>query len=110
MLFLNRIKELENRLLKELSSILPKYGFSAKYRGQTFYMPKPFGWAAFHLAFIPHREVDFDLTADIALRVDAVQEIVHQDGEAKGRSNSKEKHCQDSCNPLSSRPFRTAIP
>jgi len=80
MALVSRIKRLQKLLLNEMASVVEKYGFERKVHGQSFRMPKPFGWAAFHLSFVPHAEIDFDVIANVALRVDAVQELIHQDG------------------------------
>lgn len=76
---ISRIKHLQRLLLKEMPGVVVKHGFERKVYGQSVRMPKPFGWASFHLSFVPHGEMDFDAIADVALRVDAVQEMIHQD-------------------------------
>src|SRR6185503_3108745 len=78
----SRLKRLQKLLLHEMSRIVVKYGFGRKVHGQSFRLSKPFGWAAFHLAFIPHAEIDFDVTADVALRVDEVEKMLHDSKEA----------------------------
>lgn len=79
MIFISRIKHLQRLLLKEMLAVVVKHGFERKVYGQSFRMPKPFGWAAFHLAFVPHGEIDFDVIANVALRVDAVEQMIHED-------------------------------
>jgi hypothetical protein len=79
MVFPARLKHSQKLLLNGMSVVAVKHGFERKVYGQSFRMPRPFGWAAVHLSFIPHGESDFDLTADVALRVDAVEELLHAD-------------------------------
>jgi hypothetical protein len=68
------MKELERRLLTELGKRMPKWGFSQKPQGHTFYRDTEFGWTAFHLSFIRHTG-DFDVTADVAIRVDVLERL-----------------------------------
>jgi hypothetical protein len=82
-------KQLQQDLLQMLSLAVVRYGFSAEFRGQSFYAPKPWGWAAFHLAFIPHA-ADFDITTDVALRFDAVEDLVNQNKEDLSPKEKKE--------------------
>jgi hypothetical protein len=68
---------LQKQLLREVGVLLGSRSFKPKPSGQTFYSKQPYGWAAFHLSFIPHRPIDFDITADVALRFDAVEDLVN---------------------------------
>lgn len=74
-------KHLQDAFLQRLSVVLRKHGFVRGKDKQTSYWPKPFGWAAFHVALIPHKDVDFDITADVALRYEAVENLVNADNE-----------------------------
>jgi len=71
-------KALENQLLAELGQHVVRLGFDAKPIGQSFYRSMPGGYSAFHVSFIAHAE-DFDVTADVAVRFDAVEELVNRD-------------------------------
>lgn len=82
-------KELQESLLKSLSVAVEKYGFAGKLREQSFYAAKPFGWGAFHLAFIPH-STDFDVTTDVALRIAAVEDLVSQSRESLSKKEKKQ--------------------
>lgn len=73
------LQDLQQQLLTEVSAVVAKHGFGRKPSGQTFFLHKPFGWAAFHLTFMPHDDTDFDVTADVALRIDAVEKLVNED-------------------------------
>ncbi|MGH7953764.1 MAG: hypothetical protein ACREFE_17845, partial [Limisphaerales bacterium] len=76
---MTKIAELQKKLLNEVAIIVAKHGFSPKPKGQSFRMQKPFGWASFHLSFILHESTDFDVTTDVALRIDAVENLINED-------------------------------
>ena len=68
--------ELRNGFLDSLALAMPRYGFKGKPIGQSFHRSLPFGRWSFHAAFINH-DTDVDVTADVAVRVDAVEDLVH---------------------------------
>jgi hypothetical protein len=70
------LAELRKGLLDRMALAMPRYGFKEKPTGQSFHRSLPFGRWSFHVAFINH-ETDLDVTADVAVRVDAVEEMVH---------------------------------
>lgn len=70
------LSELRRAVLDKLALAMPKYGFKRKPIGQSFYRSLPFGRWTFHVAFINH-DADVDVTADVAVRVDAVEDLVH---------------------------------
>lgn len=57
---------------------LKEYGFVQKLSEQSFRKKVPLGLATCHLSFIPHGGQDFDITADVALRLDAVEELTNR--------------------------------
>lgn len=69
-------KEVKHRLLAEVGDRLREHGFALRAGDQSFVRKRPSGRSAFHLAFIDH-ESDFDVTADVAVRFDDVEELVH---------------------------------
>lgn len=80
------MKELRKRLLEEIGGRLKPDGyqksqqtFSRRFRGGTWF---------FHVAFIPHA-TDFDITADIAVRHDSIQEASRLYGHLDKRSKKK---------------------
>jgi hypothetical protein len=73
------IATLQKQLLVGVGFVVQEYGFNPKPRGQTFRISKPFGWASIHLSFIPHPPADFDVTIDVALRIDAIENLVNED-------------------------------
>jgi hypothetical protein len=78
-LTMSRLQKLKKLLFDELSNGLASYGFRLNASRQAFYSPTQFGRAVFHLAFIRHAQTDFDVTADVALRVDAVEDLIFPD-------------------------------
>jgi hypothetical protein len=64
-------------LLTAVGGHLTPFGFSAKPKGQTFHRFFQGGRSAFHLAFIDHAN-DFDVSADLAIRFDRVEELVNR--------------------------------
>jgi hypothetical protein len=81
------VQELQKQLLQAVGNRISKLGFSQRPVGQSFYRPARAGRAALHLGFI-NRLTDFDVTADVAVRIDAVEDLVNSD--APGLS-AKEK-------------------
>jgi hypothetical protein len=77
-------------LFRALSEPMAKHGFKAKIRDQSFEKKLPFGCAWFHLSFIPHQPTDFDITADVALRVDAVEKLRNEDNNRISRTQKSQ--------------------
>ncbi len=71
------LKGLESDLLTAVGERLAKRGFDRR-RGQTFYRAFADGWQAVHLAFVEH-ESDFDVSADVGVRFDQVEDLVNAD-------------------------------
>ena len=68
-------KALQRELLTLVGAQLMEDGFSARLAKQEFNKKVPLGLATFYLSFIPHGEQDFDITADVALRLNEVEEL-----------------------------------
>ena len=73
------MRELKKDLLSELGRLLAPHGFTkrSKRLEQSFRKKVAIGWHFFHVSFIPHKD-DFDVTADVAMRVDAVEDLLNQ--------------------------------
>lgn len=69
--------EAQKGLLETVGQIAEPFGFTPKPSGQSFYCRLPTGAWALHLSFIPHTG-DFDVTADVALRFNAVEDLVNR--------------------------------
>jgi len=72
----SNIKEWESGLLIELGERVIQFGFDPTPRDQSFYRKFDGGKHALHVSFIKHT-VDFDVTADVAVRFDALEELVN---------------------------------
>ena len=72
---MNERKRLQNQLLEVVGTQLSQYGFNPKPKGQSFQRKEEFGKTSCHLSFIRH-ESDFDITADVAIRFDTLQDLV----------------------------------
>lgn len=71
------LREWERDVLRRTGMRLAGFGFSARPRGQSFLRAIDGGQASVHLSFIEH-EHDFDVTADVAIRFDAVEDLVNR--------------------------------
>lgn len=72
------MKELQKKLLLLVRNEISFYDFSLKLSNQSYVKPFHGGKVTYHLTFINH-EVDFDVTADVAIRFDALEDIVNED-------------------------------
>ncbi|MDH5232439.1 MAG: hypothetical protein OEZ58_21680 [Gammaproteobacteria bacterium] len=70
-------KDLQKILLAGFGKRLAKYSFKARPRSQSFIRPTQSGYNSVHLSFINHKD-DFDLTLDIAIRFDEVEDMVNE--------------------------------
>jgi hypothetical protein len=68
---------LEREVLVAVGSKIAGLGFSAPAKGQTYYRWFEGGRMCAHLSFIKH-ESDVDVTVDVAVRFEAVEEVVHR--------------------------------
>jgi hypothetical protein len=71
-----RRAELQSELLKAVGDRVVAHGFVPRARDQAFKRKLEGGKAVLHLAFIPHRE-DIDVTADVAVRLDALEDLLN---------------------------------
>jgi hypothetical protein len=65
------------RVLVKLGQYVKAHGFDPEPADQCFYCPSATGKWVFHIAFMPHQH-DFDLTADVAVRNNAIEDLVNQ--------------------------------
>lgn len=68
---------LQRELMTQVGAQLREHGFLPKLSEQSFNKKVPLGLATFHLSFIPHGKQDFDITADVALRLNDVEELTN---------------------------------
>jgi len=67
----------ERRILTMMGERVQLFGFNPRPSGQSFYHDFESGKWALHVSFIPHKN-DMDLTADVAIRINAVEDIVNK--------------------------------
>jgi hypothetical protein len=60
-----------------MGELISTFGFRSKPTGQSFCQEIATGKWVLHVSFISHK-TDFDLTADIAVRVDAIEDLVNE--------------------------------
>jgi hypothetical protein len=80
-----QLREIQKWLLREVGARIEEYGFNKRAIGQSFFKSTEWGKLAFHLSFIRHRE-DLDITADVGIRVNAVEDLI----------NTQETHLKES--------------
>jgi hypothetical protein len=76
-------KELGTLLINSLKKVLTPLGFKFIANRRSFQMKNASGYCAFHLAFIQHVN-DFDVVADLGIRLDAVHELADPKGDILG--------------------------
>jgi hypothetical protein len=67
----------ERGILTKIGERVQLFGFNPRPSGQSFYHDFESGKWALHVSFIPHKN-DMDLTADVAIRINAVEDIVNR--------------------------------
>ena len=80
---------LKHMLVDAVASAIAASGFT-KHGGQEFQKRYEWGCAEIHLSFIEH-DHDFDVTVDVGIRFDAVEDLVHRNNKlltAKEKANT----------------------
>jgi hypothetical protein len=67
---------LRAQVLDAIARGLSESGFEARPAEQAFRKTMPFGSWTLHISFVPH-ESELDLTADVAVRIDEVEDLVN---------------------------------
>ena len=83
------MREIENGLLVALATRVQPQGFVLRRSHQDYVKSTSSGRWVLHVAFIEHDD-DFDVTADVALRLDAVQDLVHRDNPDLSQKEKRE--------------------
>jgi hypothetical protein len=71
-------KAAKKQILSEIALLIVADGFHPKFSEQAFHLVKPFGRWIVHVGFIPHRKADMDITVNVSVRIDAVEELVSE--------------------------------
>ena len=88
-----QVKQLEEELLSAIAQRITVYGFRQRGKSfrQDFVRTFSLGKQVFHVGFIAH-DNDFDVTADVAIRFDELEDLVNQAKEWLSNSHKKETH------------------
>lgn len=85
------VKDLQDGFLAALARRMAEHGFESRSRDQAFVRKTPFGQQTFHVSFIKHAH-DCDVTADVAIRIDALEDLLNERNEALSKSEKKKTH------------------
>src|SRR5687767_15603049 len=80
-------KLIQEKLIREVGLELQPLAFIPRISHQAFYKKTTFGKYSFHLTFIPHA-TDIDVTADVAIRFDALENLFQGTSRAGSRTNT----------------------
>jgi hypothetical protein len=85
------MKEIRRALLMAVGQRVAANGFDSKPITRSFLRRSPVGREAFHLAFINHAD-DFDVKADVAVRIDDLEDVVNADNTLLSKKERKETY------------------
>lgn len=85
------MKAPQETLLKAVASRLSEHDFKAKIRDQSFLKLIEHGRVSLHLSFL-ERGDEFDVTADVAIRFDALEDLVNSDNKALSRAEKADTY------------------
>jgi len=85
------VKDLQNGLFAALARRMAEHGFESRPRDQRFVRKTPFGRQTFHVSFITHPH-DCDVTADVAIRIDALEDLLNERTATLSKSEGKQTH------------------
>lgn len=83
------LRELKRELLRQLGQRLADFGYPSRPSGQTFYRRIANGRTAIHAAFVEHDE-DVDVTVDVAVRLDDVEDLVQRSNDMLSEKEKSE--------------------
>ncbi len=85
------LKGLRDAFFIALARRMAEHGFESRTRDQRCVRKTPFGRQTFHVSFIKHAH-DCDVTADVAIRIDALEDLLNERNEALSKSERKQTH------------------
>jgi len=74
---MHELRTWQLQMLAEVGQRLREFGFERGLKEQSFVKRASVGRLTFHLAFVKHK-CDFDVTADVAIRFDQVEDLVNR--------------------------------
>jgi hypothetical protein len=85
------VKDLQDRFFAVLAQRMLEHGFEGRPREQSFARKTPFGRQTFHVSFIRHAH-DCDVTADVAIRIDALEDLLNEWNATLSKAERKQTH------------------
>jgi hypothetical protein len=85
------VKDLQDGFFAALARRMVEHGFESRPRDQRFVRRTPFGRQTFHVSFIRHAR-DCDVTADVAIRIDAVEDLLNESNATLSKAERKQTH------------------
>ena len=85
------VKDLQDRFFAALARRMVEHGFESQPRDQRFVRETPFGRQTFHVNFIKHAH-DSDVTADVAIRIDALEDLLNEWNATLSKAERKQTH------------------
>lgn len=84
-------KVMQGTLLNLLAANMLPHGFGSTVRGQSLWRNFPDGRASIHLQFIEHSD-DFDITCDVAIRFDELEDMINTDNKLLSRKEKRDTY------------------
>jgi hypothetical protein len=88
---MGHVKDLQDGFFAALAQRMAAHGFENRAREQSFARKTPFGRQTFHISFIRHAH-DCDVTADVAIRIDALEDLLNEWNGTLSKSERKQTH------------------
>jgi len=88
---MGHVKDLQDGFFAALARRMVEHGFESRAREQSFTRKTPFGRQTFHVSFIRHAH-DCDVTADVAIRIDALEDLLNEWNGTLSKSERKQTH------------------
>ena len=85
------VKDLQDAFFAALARRMAEHGFESRPRDQAFVRKTPFGRQTFHVSFIKHAH-DCDVTADVAIRIDALEDLLNEWNATLSKAERKQTH------------------
>jgi hypothetical protein len=85
------VKDLQDDFFAALARRMAEHGFESRARDQSLARKTPFGRQTFHVSFIKHTH-DCDVTADVAIRIDALEDLMNEWNATLSKSERKQTH------------------
>ena len=88
---MGHVKDLQDGFFAALARRMAERGFESHPRDQSFARKTPFGRQTLHVSFIKHTH-DCDVTADVAIRIDALEDLLNEWNATLSKAERKQTH------------------